>query len=329
MELTRREIQRYSLARMIETIVNDKPRSGFEFEVSEAAARERGLEHDGQRPVVPWAVLATRDLTTASAAAVVATETPAPLDMLRPWSVTLRAGITVLPDLKANVALPRVATDAAGYWLPDENTAITDTQPVVGQVALTPKVAGGLIHFGRQLNLMPTVDSFLRTTLLRVVGRMVDVAVLGGSGNSGQPTGIANAAGVATQAGAALSWAGACNMLERAAVADADDDRIRFIGTPGVREILQGRERASGSGFIWDNDKVAGKPAHATTTAPASTLIAGDWSQAVLGVFGPGPVIELDPYSGFRTGRLSMRVLVDIDVGLATPGAFCVAGSVS
>jgi hypothetical protein len=121
------------------------------------------------------------------------------------------------------------------------------------------------------------------------------------------------------------------NMKENISTQDAPDDSIAFIGTPAVRELLEGRERAAGNGFIWDDDRVASKPAYASTDVPASTLICGAWSEVIVGLWGSGFVFELNPYdaTGFKTGIIQARVLMSADVAVAHATAFCLASSVT
>jgi hypothetical protein len=46
-------------------------------------------------------------------------------------------------------------------------------------------------------------------------------------------------------------------------------------------------------------------------------------------LWGPGIILELDPYSGFRTGLLTARVLVTCDVLVTHPAAFSISTSIT
>lgn len=329
-ELRRMESRghRFNLARAINAMLTpDGLQDGLEGEVCREIA---GTVYDPRRPVIPWSVL-SRDLQVAGTGAyLVGTETPDAIDVLRPWSVTLQAGVLGLPGLRENVALPRTTASSTGYWLADESAAITPSQPTLGAVNLTPKVAGALISFTRLLNLqVASLDAYLRRELLRTVGTLIDAAVLNGAGTDGAPTGILNTPNINTQSGTALAWAGICNMLEQVALDNATDANIRFIGTPGVRELLQQREQASGSGLVWQGNEIAGKPAAVTTDMPSGTLLAGDFSQCTLGIWGAGIEIAINPYQTFNTGTVAMRAMVGADVGVLHAGAFCAATSVT
>ena len=328
MKLTQKEIGKFSLARVVAQLATpDGLQTGFEAEV----CREAGGEmYDLRRPVIPWSVF-QRDMTAASAGAyLVATDTPDAVDVLRPWSVTLQAGVTGMPGLQGNVALPRVTTSSVAYWLNDEATAITPSQPTLGVIAMSPKVAGALIKYTHLLDRqVPALDAFLRRELLRTVGTLIDAAVLNGSSTAGQPTGILSTPSINTQSGTDLAWAGVVNMLEEVASDKATDANVRFIGTPGVRELLMKREQAAGSGLVWQGDTVAGKRAAVTTDMPSATLICGDFSQCVLGLWSDGIQVAVNPFDTFNTGVVSMRAMVLADVAVLHAGAFCAATSIT
>src|SRR6202008_561986 len=117
------------------------------------------------------------------------------------------------------------------------------------------------------------------------------------SGANGQPTGLLNTAGLGSQSGTTLAQAGVLNMKETCATANARDEGIAFLTTPAVREILEGRERGTnGDGFIWDNEQIASRPGHVSTDMPSATMVAGDWQDLLLGLWGPGFEFSLNPY---------------------------------
>jgi len=74
---------------------------------------------------------------------------------------------------------------------------------------------------------------------------------------------------------------------------------------------------------------MAGAPAITSTSVPAATLITGDWRNLVIGVWGAGPIVEVDPFSAFKSGIIGVRILLTCDVGLVHPAAFVVATSIT
>lgn len=324
---------RVRLARLLDDLARGHVH-GADREALQEFAHQAGVPFDPHRPSIPFAALAQRDLAAGDAAAggyLVSAETAAALDLLRPWSVTARAGIEVVTGLVGDQVVPRVAATSTPYWLSTEASAPSASQPTLAQAVLRPKTVGGLIQLSRQLALQTSAEAFVRRELLRTLGTAIDQAVLAGTGASGQPTGIVNTAGIGTQSGTGLSHSGVCAMAEAVAAAHAPDAQIAFLATPAVRRLLQTRERAAGSGFVWDRDQVASRPAYASTDVPSATLLCGAWPLILLGVWGPGVVVEVNPYeaTGFRAGIIQARLLVSCDVAVRHPAAFCVATSVT
>src|SRR5450631_3696087 len=109
---------RVSPIRIIEHLKEHRPHAGAEFEyLSEQARRARRI-YDEQKPVVGFDLLAEcsahnyRALTVVTGSAggfAVATAVPQTIaDILRPWSILARAGVSFLTNLRSNVALPKL-----------------------------------------------------------------------------------------------------------------------------------------------------------------------------------------------------------------------------
>lgn len=307
----------------------------LEYEACAEAAELAKRAHDAQRPLVPWRALARRDLTTATPGGggyLVNTAVGDAVDVLRPWSVAARAGVSILSGLQSNLSIPRTTGNVTGYWLPDEGTPTTESTPTLGSVAMTPKTCGAYLEISRQLRLQsPQVETFVRNELLRTIGTLVDTAILNGSGTLGQPLGLLNTAGIGTQSGTAIGYSDILAMQDAVAAANADDASVSAIATPAVRALLAGRERAAGSGMCWDRGELAGMRGYATTAIPDGTLIVGAWPEVVLGLWGPGFELAISPLDpeAFRRGVVGVRMLVSVDVAVRHPSAFCVASSIT
>lgn len=319
--------ERFSLARMLNLMVNQKFDSGscYEARVCQAAALSQGRSYfSPQSAIVPWGAL-QRDLTASTPFAggnLLAAKTGDPMDVLRPFSVVSRMGVSVVDNLAANLLLPSVGTAATGQWLASESSSITSTTPTIGQISSTPKTAGALIKASFQfMKQAQTADAFIRAQLLSAMGAALDAAVLQGSGASGQPTGLSIAAGVNAQSGA-VTHANMLDALETLGNAKADDEKVAFLTTPSVRRLLQARETVTGSGrMLWAGNELVDKPGFVTTDCPAGTIYAGDWSQVLIALWGSGIEIVVDPFSSFQTGAIQVRVLMHADVNFLKPAA--------
>lgn len=327
------EAPRFSLTRAISQMIDGGLRDGFEREVCADAAASLKLAFEPNRITIPWRHFATRDLTVDNTGGyLIATDTGRAVDALRPWSVSLRAGLTVLDNLRGSLVVPRTAGDIAGGWLAvDGVSAATPADPTLGQAALTVKSYAAVVNLSHLfMKQSAQAEGYIRQHLARVAGRALDAAILGGSGALGEPQGINITPGIGLISGASLDWSDVLEMRETVTTAGADDTRLSWIAAPTVRQVLAARERVSTSGrMLWDDNEIDGRAAYATPDAPAATLFLADFSQVALGLWGPGLRIDVNPYQDFRAGVVALRVVLDCDVAVLQPSAVCVATSVS
>jgi HK97 family phage major capsid protein len=306
-------------------LVNNLSRGLYNHDQSrmlQEAAERHGQPYDATKPFVPFELC--RDLTAAVDTNLIsAAEVVEPASILKPYSVTAQLGIEIDTGLQGNVVVPWVSTASTGYWLANEASTITETAPVVSAKTLKPKQVGAFCEISRQLALQTNAERFVGPEMLRTVGTLIDQAVLAGATANNQPEGLRNATGLQILTGTSLTGASANSMLQLSADEDAPDDSIAFLGTPTVRKVLQGREKASGNGFVWDDNQVAGRPARVTKDLPAGSLVVGPWPEIYLGIWG-GFVLEVNPFgqTQFRAGVIQCRVLVSCDVAIRNPGAF-------
>ncbi len=269
---------------------------------------------------------------------LVGTATPAQdfIDLLRSASVTLRMGVTRLTGLRSNVTVPKMVTGQSAHWLVDENTPITESQPEIGQLALTPKAVAALtkkISHQLQQQAGPALDALLLNDLREQFGSAVDVGVLNGSGLLGQPTGVRNTAGVGSVSGTSFGVTGALECQTDVAASKALMPGCGYVTTPTVAGLLMQRVRfASTASPLWegslDAGQILGVQAMSTLNCPASTLFFGRWQSVVLADWG---VLELvkDEATHFTTGEARFRAILHVDVGVLHPGAFTIAQSIT
>jgi HK97 family phage major capsid protein len=310
----REEGPRLNLARLILDLADPAGRGDPQNrELLQDYARRAGQHYDSDRPLIPFT--AFRDLIVASGSGggfLHGAETRDAIDILRPWSVTARAGVMIETGLVGDQAIPKVTAKATPEWLGTEASEMTPSQPTLAQVVMTPKQVGALVNFSRQLAKQANAEEFVGRELMRTIGTALDQAVLNGSGAAGQPLGLLNTAGVQSQSGTTLN-AGVQTMKRLCAEANVDDARIVFLSTPAVRELLEGRERSSPSGrYVWGLDTVADRPAYVSTNMPAATMVAGDWSNIFVGIWGEAFEIQINNFdpAGFRRGTIQARIIL-------------------
>ena len=329
MILSEKERAAFSLSNLIRSMASGDSRGSFELEVMHDTAQREGRRFDARKIRLPWELIARRDLSatgTDTGAYIVGNRSTPVADALRPWSVALQAGAQVLPNLTANVSIPRTATKQAAQWLAGEFDPLVASQPTLGQVSLTPKTCGALTTYTKLLEAInPQTEAFIASHLLRVIGTTVDAAILGGSGIAGQPQGIVGTAGVGSATvDSTYTWGDVTGMVQT--VAENGSEPSAIVSTPAVRKLLQGRQRfTGGDSGVWSNAAIGDTRAYATTTCPTGKLIVGDFSQLVLAVWGSGVDLSIDAFTDWATGKITMRLLLSVDTGLMHPASFAVA----
>ncbi len=327
----------FSLTRLIAQCVDNRGlRDGVEHEVCTEAARAAGLSFDLNRPVVPWGALATqkRDASVSSSAGyLMQTDVLDAIDTLRPWSVSVRAGISVVPGLRGNALFPKTSANVTPYWLNTETATVTASSPTLVQLPLVPNTAGALVTISRLLLTQSTqTEPYIRRELLRTIGTAIDHGVLNGAG-SAEPLGLLNTTGIGATSGTALDYADVLAMQQSVAEANADDAVVSFVATPAVRTLLSARDVSTtgGAGMVWQNGRIAGQPGYVTTDMPSATLLCGAWPELLLAMWGPGIEVQINPDDPalFKTGAVQMRCLVSCDVGISHATAFNAATAIT
>ena len=327
-------IRKFSVLNVARHLAGMKADVGFEREVTEEAAKQRGKPAEGI--IIPFGVLANRAMDTTTSPGVVATNFGEYIDLLRSKYVIGRLGVTFLPGLVGNVALPKMTTGATGYWVAEAED-VTDSTPVLGQVQGTPHTAGALVDISRTLLIQstPSAEELVRNEIVERVMRTVQAALFVGSGSYGQPLGVKGTENVNTPA---ISTPGAPTYAE-------------ILGFPG--DIMADNAEADGMKFamtaeVWAKlaatlvgedggrtvlDPVArncvGYGYEVTEDVGANTLFFGNWASVVLGIWGNGIDVAATDSKLFASGGLTLRALQDVDIMIRHPQALAYNSAVT
>jgi len=335
-----KDIERYSLTRAIKACVEKSwPKvAPYEAEMSKSIAQRLGKsqgEHTFYVPLdVQWANSQQRDLIVGTATMggyLVGTNVMSFIDLLRNRSVVMRMGATTMPGLQGSVAIPKQVTGATAHWFASEAGTATESNITFGQLALTPKTVGGYVEISRQLLLQstPNAEGVVNADLARVIGLAVDAAAIAGPGTAGQPTGIISVSGVGTSnpsTGTAITYADMIRFQTTVAAANAFLPGFGYVTTPTVAGILMGKSRFTNSDTpIWGGNildgSLVGARAMTSLQVGSGTMLAGDFSQVVVGEWGVLE-IETNPYAQFQAGIVGVRALYTCDVGVRHGAAF-------
>ena len=300
------------------------------------AESERRTGRKAQGVFVPLAALESRAAnTTATAPELIATNNRADLyiEPFRNALLARRLGVRVLSGLTGNVSVPKYATGNSAGWVA-ENAALTASNAMTfDSVTLAPKHAGGVTEMSRQLiqQSSPDIEQLVRGDLSYLLAQAIDSALILGGGTN-EPVGVLATSGIQTASLSTLTWANVLAMLQKLDVSNASAANI--VASMKVKAKLQGTLKATGiAGYLMDGGRVADLPvyfsnqvAEKTGTPNTGKLIAGDWSQVMLGIWSEIDIL-VNPYAetAYSKGNVLVRAMSTVDIAVRHPEAFVVA----
>ena len=278
------------------------------------------------------------------------------IEFLRNRSVMLAAGVRTMPGLQGNVAIPRRSGVANTYYLATQTTAITQSESTFDQVTMSPKNLAALSKYSRQtlLQSTPGIEQLVRSDLIDGLNVAMDLGILNGTGTA-QPMGIMGTTGIGAVAagtnGGAVTMETLVNLETELTIDNVPVDRntVSYVTNAKVMGNLK-KLRAGGStttdGPFLVNDNllaigrggtpsiVNGYPIYVTNQVPSnltkgtstgvcSAIVIGDFSQAMLGLWGNGLEITVgEDADDFSKALTSVRGIVSYDVAVRDPKAF-------
>ncbi len=343
------EARQFSIVKAIQASASgDWNQAGREREVSQELARQYG-QRSPQGVLIPNQSWAKRTFVTSSSGAggaVVATDVLADqfVDALRPNSVVMQAGATVIPSLVGNVSIPKRATSSTAEWFgADDADSITETTGSFSTVSMSPKTIGVYSKFSRlmQLQSTPQIEDLIRKDFLELLATGIDVAALAGTGSSNQPTGILSQSGTSVLAlgtnGAALTVDNLLTLKKNVSAANADDGTCAYVINSKVESAIS-QLKDGNSAYLLNpyeaqlgESRLAGRRLLVSNNVPSnltkgsgsnlSAAIYGRWSDLLIGQWS-GIELMTDPYSDFAKGSVGVRALSTIDIGVRHGASF-------
>lgn len=330
----------YSLKNVMRALAGDIAADiGFEAEVG----RECSLRMDSERPGfhIPLSVMlgvAKASGTTAGSGGAGGVGIMGPLAIedlldvtaigaaLQKQLITGQAGITILSTNERSIRIPTVSTkpniDVVAI---DAVVGVSDS--TFGAAVLNPVTAGGRVSVLRSAMYAHGGEEVIRNLLARALVEKLDECVL--IGHTAPNLEGLTAASPATQATVSAATAG---QDIDAVLHEADT----YLGTPGIAKIIASTLTlgALTRTPAWTGSAIAvtatqgslrDRPAFGVLAMPGSggppatgyDMLAGDFRFFNLASFGPGAVLEANPYlSGlWEKGAFELRVLADFSAG--------------
>ena len=333
--------------------------AGLAREISQEIERSGVSRTKEQSILVPYAALEKRATYVTSGATTGGNLVETDLlpedfiEALRNESLLLTLGARTMTGLVGNIDVPRRSGVSTGYWLSSETTAITQSESTFDQVSLAPKNFGVLSKFSRQtlLQATPGIEELIREDLQKTVGLGVDLAILNGTGSSGQPTGIMQTSGIGSVAGgtngAAITIEHLMDLEKEVLIDNAGGGSMAYLTNPKVSTALKKlRDSGSTGGFLWNTNleaigrgstpgiingyqigvtnQVPSNLTKGSTSGTCSAVLFGDFSQAMVGFWGYGLDLAMSDSDStdFTKALTAMRAITTIDVAIRQPSGF-------
>ena len=347
------EKRTYSLLRALNAASRgDWSGAGFEAEMNQEVALKRGKQPQGfYIPDFAWRDYdpkMKRELTVGTNASggffapsvQLADEF---VEALRARMVLPGLGMRIMSGLNTKIQIPKISAGAAAAFVAESGDVADQTQ-TTAQITMVGRTLGARTDVSRLLLLEsdPSIEQIVRDDLLAAVANKIeDVAIEGGASN--EPTGITQTSGIGSVAigtnGGAPTWAAVTNLVKEVEIDNAaiNGDTLAFLTNPKVKSKMANTVRvASTDSHMILNDPYTmlyGYDIGITTNVPSdltkgstsgscSALIFGDFSQLMMGVFGGGPDVLIDPYTNSASGSVRIVVHQEIDIAVRHAQSF-------
>lgn len=326
---------KFSVSRAIAAAAGLTVDAGFEREVQAELAKRAGRPAQGI--FIPTEVFETRVLTTSTGSELVPTDHRPDqyISALTAASVVRGLGARVLSGLTGNLSIPRETDSPAIGWVA-ENVALSADDANFDAVTLSPKHAGALSEFSRNMLLQasPDVEGLLRQMLARNIALAIDKAAIQGGG-ANEPDGVLATAGIATQAYATDLFTTTAEMIAKADIANVATARRSFLTTNLIKKIcnleLDANKLPVPVSAIFHDEPATFSNQVPTTLGSGDEhgLIYADWSELLIGIWSEIDIL-VNPFesTAYSKGNVSIRAMATVDCAVRHPLAFVSATGV-
>lgn len=301
LQLTRKELEGYSLSRAIAAMINGE--GSPELDISQEYSKISGNKGDGKRGssfFMPHNVLdhnfmkkrgltkfATDVNTTAGTGGeFVATEHIGGewIDALRSEMILDQLGMRMLPGRKGNIEIPKLSAGNTFGWAATENAQVLEGDPATTEITMSPKRGGFWVDISKQAIIQsdPALDVVLNEDGRQVMGIGFQAGIFHGSGASGQFKGIQNFTSVNNTSMASASWQKILAAIKEIKSDKAALGLLTWVTNATAEAILRGRTKETGYPvyLLGDDDRLAGRSVKFTESINAGYIFLGAFNQA-------------------------------------------------
>ena len=228
-------------------------------------------------------------------------------------------GFRTMNGLHYNVSIPVQTSRNTIYQTADLRTAANESNPAFTNKTLTPVKLSGNTVIGTELIVQANDDivGFVIDSLTREISFKLEDFMLG-KVIAANPTEI-NYASLS-----AIDWQDV--VAFESAVAGYDLADLAFVGSPAARGALKSIPKAANyPDFLCSADnKVNGYDFNVSGCVANDNLYFGDWSKLLLGIFGEGLDVLVNPYKYSTEGMIEVTASICVDAVVTQPDAFVI-----
>ena len=231
-------------------------------------------------------------------------------------------GYRTISGLTSNISIPVQSTRNVAYQTAHLRDAATTSNPVFTNVTLSPVKISGNTRIGKELIAQANddVEAFIIDSLTKEIGYKVEDYLLGkvASGATGSVT---------YSALTAIDWADV--LAFEAAIGGYALEEPAYVMSPAARAALKGIAKAGTFPvFLCEDNMVNGYKVNVSGCVSNDNIFFGDWSKLLLGIWGQGLEIMVNPYTYAKEGDVEIVASICVDAAVTQGDAF-VVGSVA
>lgn len=168
----------------------------FEYKVNEENKRNLGID-DGDIVITPSML---RDFDAAGALNQVEYRPGMYTALLYPESVLAKTGVTVVNANGNKISFPVATSGCNAGWVSDLDGSVPSADMQFILKTMEPRKAGCFVDLSYTHLLLddPSAQAIVMDDIVKSLDQVLDVAAVKGTGADGQPTGVANTAGINT-----------------------------------------------------------------------------------------------------------------------------------
>ena len=248
------------------------------------------------------------------------------IDALQPASAVMAANATPISGLEKSITVPRETGDATAAFTA-EGSAVSESSLTFDSITMTAKRISATSSYTME-SLMrsdPNIDQLIRNSQARKVGQVLDDNAMAGSGSGANPRGILNTTGInAISTGdTTMTRTEALSALSQLETNDVPSAGATFLIDPADYAIIAATAVDSGSGvFVIEGNQILGRNVIQSSLVGDGTVILGDFSHLLIGLFGSTDLI-VDPYASASSAIVKIITHTFADIAVRQPKAFC------